>query len=117
MRPYGVAQQRGEKLFRFLRAQGSQPQLGVVGLTAPLGAILGAVVHQQEEAGTGYTLTQGVEKTLRLGVDPVQVFKDEDEGLVETLAQEEAFQGLKDASAPNLGVHVLEAGSRIFDAK
>ena len=47
----------------------------------------------------------------------MQIFKDENEGLVETLAQEEAFQGLKDASAPNLGVHVLEAGSRIFDAK
>ena len=28
--------------------------------------------------GTGHTLTQRIEKPLRLTVDPVQVFKDED---------------------------------------
>src|SRR2546425_11163763 len=104
MRPYGVAKQGGEELFRFLRAKGCQAQLGIVGLAAPLLPILRPVVHQQENTGTGHTLTQGVEKALRLGVDPVQVLKDEHEGLVETLAQEEAFQGRKDALAPNLRV-------------
>src|SRR5205823_6124005 len=94
-----------------------QSQLRVIGLLAPLGAILRTVVGQQQNAGTGDTLTQGIEEALGLSVDPVQVFKDEDKGLVETLAEEELLECLKGPSSPNLRVHLLEAGRRIFDAQ
>src|SRR5206468_1918099 len=53
-------------------------------------------------------------KPLRLGVDPVQIFKDKDKGLVETLAQKELLDSLKRSSAPNLRVHLLEWGRLFF---
>src|SRR6266571_4968163 len=116
-RPYGRRAQQGiEKFLRFGFAKRRQAQLRVIRLAPPLLSILGAVVHQQENAGTRDTLAQGIEEALGLSVDPVQVFKDEDKGLVETLAEEELFECLKGPSPPNLRVHLLEAGSRIFEA-
>ena len=51
--------------------------------------IFRAVVDQQQDVSTSHALTQYIQKPLRLTVDPVQVFKDQDQGLVETLTQEE----------------------------
>ena len=93
--------------FGFFFAQGGEPQLGVVGLTAPLLPILRTIIRQQEDTGTSHTLTQGIEKPLRLTVDPVQVFKEQDQGLIETLAQKELLDSIKRPSAPNLRVHLL----------
>ena len=70
-------------------------------------AILGAVVGQQQKLGAGHTLTQHVEKALRLAINPVQVFKDQNQRLVETLAQEQLLERLERPSAPNLRVHLL----------
>ena len=70
-------------------------------------AILGPIVDQEQQLGTGHTLTQDIEKSLRLAVDPVQVFKDEDQRLVETLPQEELLERLKRPPPPNLRVHLL----------
>ena len=66
---------------------------------------------------TGHTLTQHVEKPLRLTVDPVQVFKDQDQRLVETLAQEQLLERLKRPPPPNLRVHLLQRRGLLFDAE
>ena len=55
----------------------------------------------------GYTLTQHIEKALRFAVNPVQVLKDENQRLVETLAEEQLLERLKRPSPPNLRVHLL----------
>src|SRR5207247_10464158 len=89
-------------------------ELGVVGLLPPLVPILGAVVCQQQKTCTGHTLAQHIEQPLRLRVDPMQVFKDEDQRLVETLAQQQLLYGLERPSAAYLGVHLLERGSQVF---
>jgi hypothetical protein len=69
--------------------------------------IFGAIVHQQEDFSRGDPFTESVEKPLRLTVDPVQVLKDEDEWLVETLAQKQFLESVKRAPTANLGVHLL----------
>ena len=69
--------------------------------------ILWPVVDKQQKSCTGHALTQGVQQSLRLAIDPVQVFKDEDQRLVETLPQEELLERVKRPSAPNLRVHLL----------
>ena len=83
-----VTQQRVKKLFRLRFAKGRQPQLGVVRLAAPLVAILRTIVHQQQD-WPGDTLTQHIQKPLGLTVDPVQVFKDQDQRLLKALPQEQ----------------------------
>src|SRR5262249_46044923 len=63
------------------RGQWVEPYLGVKGLTAPAVLILRAVVDQEEDAGGGQALDQAVEERLRLGIDPVQVFEDQQQRL------------------------------------
>src|SRR5215813_6423618 len=117
-RPYGRrAQQSIEKLLRLGSPRSAEPQLGVVRLLSPLLPILGAIVGQQQNAGTGHTLAQGIEEALGLRVDPVQVLKDEDKGLVKTLAQKELLESIKRSLPPNLRIHLLEAHLRVFDAE
>src|SRR4030095_3577499 len=79
LQPYVVAQQTGEQFLGLGFAQGRKTELGVIGLTPPLVAVFGPIVHQQQDLCRGDTLTQHVEKALGLAVDPVQVLKDEDE--------------------------------------
>ena len=80
-------------------------------------AILGAIVHQQQDLAPGHTLTQRVEKPLRLTINPMQVFKDENQRLIETLAQEQLLERLKRPSAPNLRVHLLQRRGLFFNAQ
>src|SRR5262249_10819239 len=97
-------QQKGEQFFGLRSAQRRKSELSVIGLTAPLMAVLGPVIHQHQEAGTGHTLTEQIEKALRLGIDPVQVLENENERLIETFPQEEAFERLERAPPPDLRV-------------
>ena len=61
--------------------------------------ILGAVVAEQEHAGSGEALQQTIEKCLGLCVDPVEVLEDQQEGLHLALPQEQAFEGIQGALA------------------
>ena len=70
--------------------------------------VLGTIVHQEEEAGRGQALHQAVKEGLRLGVDPVQILKDEEEGLLLALAQEHPLQGIERALAALRGIELQE---------
>ena len=61
--------------------------------------VLGTVVDQEEEPGGGQALHQAIEQGLRLGVDPVQVLTDEQQGLLLALAQQHALEGIERALA------------------
>ena len=64
---------------RLLRPQRIEPQLGVIGLAAPGVLILGAVIHQQQEARGGDPLAQQRQPGLGLAVQPVQVFTEQEQ--------------------------------------
>ena len=48
--------------------------------------VLGTVVDQEEQAGRRQPLNQAVQEGLRLGIDPVQVFEDQQQRLHLTFA-------------------------------
>ena len=50
--------------------------------------ILGAVVDEEEDAGGRQAVDEAIEERLGLGVDPVEVFADQQHGLDLTLAQQ-----------------------------
>ncbi len=62
--------------------------------------VLRAVVDEQQEPGRRQALDQAVERGLRLRVDPVEVFDDDQERLDLALPQEEPLQGVDGALAP-----------------
>src|SRR5712692_2228636 len=109
-----VSEQEGEQLLRLFLAQWCQMELGVVGLLPPLVPILGTVVSQQEDTSRCYALAEGIQTPLGLTIQPMQVFKDEDQRLIETLAQKQLLYGLERAPAANLWVHLLERGGQVF---
>ena len=84
-----------------------EPELGVVGLAAPAVLVLGTVVDQQQQAGRGQALHQAVEQGLRLGVDPVQVFKHQEQRLHLAFAQQHALEGVERVLA---ALRRIEAG-------
>src|SRR5262245_12495465 len=82
------------------RRQRVEPELGVVGLAGPAVLILRTIVDQQEHPGGRQTLDQPIEQGLRLGIDPVQILKDEQQGLDLTFAEQYAFQTVEGPPAP-----------------
>ena len=112
-----VAQQKGQEILPLPLCQWREPELGVIRLLPPLLAIFRPIVHQQQNPGTGHTLTQGIEKSLRLTVDPMQVFKDQDQRLIETLTQEQPLERLERPPPANLRVHLLQRRGLFFDAR
>ena len=62
--------------------------------------ILRAVVHQEQEAGRRQAVDQAIEQRLGLGVDPVQVLKDEQQGLHLAFAQQQALERGQGALPP-----------------
>ena len=70
--------------------------------------ILRAVVDQEQEPGGGQALHQQIEHGLRLGVNPVQIFEDQQQGLHLTFAEQDALQGLQGAAAALQGIQGQE---------
>ena len=61
--------------------------------------VLRAVVDQQQHPGRRQALDQAVEQGLRLGIDPVQILKDQQQRLHLTFAQQHALEGVERALA------------------
>ena len=72
----------------------------IVGLAPPAVLVLRAVVDQQQQTGRGHALDQAIKQGLGLRVDPVQVFKDQQQRLHLALAQQHTLERLQRALAP-----------------
>ena len=97
--PGSAPEQRPEELFGAGRRQGVQAELRVVRAAAPGVLIFRAVVHQQQQPGGRQALDQTVEQGLSLGIDPVQVFEDDQQGLPLALPQQEPLHRVEGALA------------------
>jgi hypothetical protein len=64
-----------------------ESELGVVGLAPPGVLIFRAIVGEKEKPGRWQALDEAIEEGLRLGIDPMQVLKDCQQGLHLTLPQ------------------------------
>ena len=72
--------------------------------------ILGPVVDEQEDTGRGEALDQAVEHGLRLGIDPVQIFKDHEDRLPLTLPEQEVLDRVERALPALVGIERLPGG-------
>ena len=108
-REAGVVPQQGvdECLGRCSRGNGSSRSCSIVGLTAPVVSILRAIGDEQEEVGGREALDQGVEHRLGLGIDPVQVLDDEQQGLHLAFPQQDALERVQGALAALGGLERL----------
>ena len=105
----GVSPQQGlEQDVRTRLGERVEPELRVRRFTAPAVLILRAVVDQEQEPRGGQALHQQIEHGLGLGVNPVQIFEDQQQGLHLTFAQQDALQRLQGAAPPLQGVQGQE---------
>ena len=108
MKPGIRPQQKGQQLLGFVRTEGHQAQLRIISLLAPLGAILGPVVHQHQDLGRSDAFNERIQKPLRLTVDLMQIFNYEQHRLVETLSQQQLLERFKRPLPANLRIHLLQ---------
>jgi hypothetical protein len=85
------------------RPQRIESDLAVVGLAAPAVPVLEPVVDQKQDAIRRQALDEALEQRLRVGVDPVEVLEDEEQGLRLALAQEDAPDRVEDPLTLRLG--------------
>ena len=69
--------------------------------------VFGPIADDQEDGGGLEALDQGVEKCLRLPVDPLEVLKDDQERLDLALAQDEMADGVQHAQTALRGIESL----------
>ena len=69
--------------------------------------ILRAVVDQQQDACRGQALHQTIEAGLGLGVDPVEILDDEDQGLDLAFPQQQVLEGFAGTLAALRRIEVL----------
>ena len=72
----------------------------VGGFITPAVLVFGPVVDQQQDAGGGQVVNETVEQGLRLGIDPVQILKDQQQRLHLALAQQYAPEGVEQTLTP-----------------
>src|SRR5262249_11146951 len=89
------AEQRLEQLLSTLCRQRIDTQLAVVALVTPAVRVLRAIVDEQQDSRFREAVNQAVEQGLGLSVDPVQVFKHQQQRLDLTLAQQQPLAGLE----------------------
>ena len=82
-----------------LLPQRVQPQLGVIRLTTPGVLVLRAIVDQQQDGRRRHTLAQQLQPGLGLAIEPVQVFDQQQQGLVQAFAQQHPGDRLEGAAA------------------
>ena len=99
-----------EEFVSSLGGERVQSHLRVVGLAAPPVLVLRAIVDQQQEPGGGQALDEAVEACLRLGIDPVQVFEDDEQWLPLARPQQKPLERLQGALAALWGVEPLPVG-------
>ena len=88
-----------------------EPHLCIVRLTAPAVLVLRAVVDQQQHAHRGQALDQAIQQGLGLGIDPVQIFKDEQQRLLR-LAQQQMLEGVERTLPSRCGDQASGKGCR-----
>src|SRR4029450_5518516 len=97
-----------EELLSTPWGQRVEPQLRVIGLTAPAVLILGPIVDQQQEPAGGQALDQAVEQGLRLGIKPVQGFHNQEQGLPLACPQQHALERGERALTAWGGIELVE---------
>ena len=70
----------------------------------------GAVVDEEKDAGGGEAVDEGVQEGLGLAVDPMQVFKDQEQRLHLAFAQQQPFQGVERSLTPLRRIEGLPTG-------
>ena len=70
--------------------------------------VLRSIVHQQQQPGGGQALDQAVEQGLGLRIDPVQILKDQQQGLRLAFPQQHPLERLQRALAPLRRIELLE---------
>src|SRR5262249_38176988 len=77
-------------------------------------AVLGPVIHQQNNPRHRQTFYEAIEKRLRLAVDPMQILKDDQQGLPLALTDEHPLYRLEGRTTSLLRVHPEVSFRRVY---
>ena len=90
---------RLEQFFGTLGRQRIDPQLAIVGLTAPAMLVFRTIIDEKKKRRSGQAIDQAVQERLGLRIDPMQIFEDQEQRLNLALAQEQTLDRVQGALA------------------
>src|SRR5262249_7251649 len=111
-RGLGASHQAVEKESGAAGRERIEPELRVTTLVDPAVFVLWPVADEQQNTMTRQAVDQRVEYRLRLGVDPVKIFDDEDDRLDAALLEEQQLHRVQ--CAPQLLGGVEQQPLRVF---
>jgi hypothetical protein len=76
-----------EQLVGALRHERVDPKLAVIRLAPPAVAILGTIIHGQQDRRCWQTIHESIDHILAFGIDPVHVVENEQQRLDAALTQ------------------------------
>ncbi len=89
----------------------------VVRFVRPFVAIFRPVVDQQQHARIGNAIGEQIEQGLDLGIDPVKVFEDQNNRMLQRLAQNDPLYYLERATTSDLRIHLCKRVRVLLDPK
>ncbi len=98
------AEERVQQLPRALDGKRAQPYLRDVRRVAPGVCVFGTVGREEQQARGTEARDETIEDSLRLGVDPVKVFEDQEDRLLARFAQQQSRHRVERAPATFGGI-------------
>src|ERR1700687_4835122 len=76
-----------------------------------------SVIEHHQDVRVADAIREKIEQRLRLSVDPVEVFEDEQQGVIDALAMNQTPDRVASAAAPDRGIHLVERTSTVMHAE
>src|SRR5205823_2373804 len=92
-------------------------QLRIVTAVVPFVMVFGTIIDQQQHGGAADAVGKQVQKGPGFVIDPVQIFENYEQRLVERFPQQDALDGLKGAPPPNLRIHMHQGVVGLGDSQ
>src|SRR5690348_11685664 len=88
-----------------------------MGAAAPVVAVFGSIVDQQQDARTRNRVDQQIQQRLGLTIYPVEILENDNERLVEALAQQHSFDRLQRPAALDVWIYLRQRIAGFDDAE
>jgi hypothetical protein len=106
------SQESPQEFVSLRRGQGIEPELRVVGLAPPGVLVLRSIGHKEKDPRRREALDQALQHGLRLGIDPVEVFDHQEQGLHTAFFQQQPLDRFQEPLAALWWVEGVPCGVR-----
>src|SRR5579864_7231106 len=92
-------------------------EMRIVASVRPRMPIFGPAACHQKDASSTDAFGEKIQEDVAVGIDPLKVFEDDHQRMLETLAQKNTLDRFERFAPPDLAIHVRERIGRILNSQ